>query len=130
MTIDHPRHDELAGRIDYVDIATARGYGRRPTNRRNPIICDADNTILYDLTVDRIEDGTTDNVQERHPHLLTCLPCAALLLPHGLQIRHVDGCPRGEGELLVDGHAVQGFVAAALGVPQLQDAQCTCPPPV
>jgi hypothetical protein len=78
MAVDHPRHDELAGRIDHMDIATARGYGRRPANSRNPIICDADNTILYDLTVDRIEDSTADNVQERHRHLLACLPCVAL----------------------------------------------------
>jgi hypothetical protein len=78
MTIDHPRHDELAGRIDYVDIATARGYSRRPTHRRNPIICDADDTILHDFTVDRIENGTANNVQERHRPLLACLPCAAL----------------------------------------------------
>src|SRR5512134_168516 len=78
MTIDHPRHDELAGRIDHVDVATACGYGRRPTHRRNPIICDADDTILHDFTVDRIENGTANNVQERHRHLLACLRCVAL----------------------------------------------------
>ena len=37
--------------------------------------------------------------------------------------RHVDGYPRGEGEQLVDGQGVQGFVAAALGVPQVRRAQ-------
>jgi hypothetical protein len=78
MAIDHPRHDELAGRIDHVDIATTRGYGRRPANRRNPIICNADDTVLYDLSMDRIEDGTADNVQESHRHLLACSPCVAL----------------------------------------------------
>jgi hypothetical protein len=93
MTIDHPRHDELAGRINHVDIATARGYGRRPANCRNPIICDADNAILYDLTVDSIEDGTANNVQERHRYLLACLPRAGLPLPDGFRTRHIDGCP-------------------------------------
>jgi hypothetical protein len=62
MAIEHPRHDELAGRIDYADIAAACGYGRCPANRRNPIICDADDAILDDLTVDRIEDGTANDV--------------------------------------------------------------------
>jgi hypothetical protein len=76
MAIDHSRHDELAGRINHADVAAARGYGRGPADRRHPIICDADDAILDDLTVDRIEDGTADNVQERHHHLLTCLPCA------------------------------------------------------
>jgi hypothetical protein len=76
MAINHARHDELAGRINHANVATARGYGRRPANCRNAIVCDADDAILYDLTVDRIEDGSTDNVQDRHHHLLTCLPCA------------------------------------------------------
>jgi hypothetical protein len=62
MAIDHPRHDELACRIDDADITAACGYGRRSANRRNPVICDADDAIWYDLTVDRIEDGTADDV--------------------------------------------------------------------
>jgi len=84
MAIDHPRHDELAGRINHVDIAPTRGYGRRPANRCNPIICDADDAIRHDLTVDRIEDGTADNVYERHPYPLAvylalryCFPIAS-----------------------------------------------------
>ena len=47
----------------------------------------------------------------------------ALPLPNGLRIRHVDGCPCGESEQLVDGQSLQGFVAAALGVPQVRGAQ-------
>jgi hypothetical protein len=46
MAIDHPWHDELAGRIDDADIAAACGDGRRPADRRNSIICDADDAIL------------------------------------------------------------------------------------
>ena len=45
-----------------ADVATARGSGRGPADCRNPIICDADDAILYDLTVDCIEDGTADDV--------------------------------------------------------------------
>jgi hypothetical protein len=46
MAIDHPWHDELASRIDDADITAACGYGRCPANRRNAIICDADDAIL------------------------------------------------------------------------------------
>src|SRR5262245_54525241 len=73
MAIDHPRHDELAGRIDDADIAAACGYGRRLANSRKPIIGNADDAILYDLTVDRIKDGTADDVQESHHYLLACM---------------------------------------------------------
>ena len=45
MAIDHPRHDELASRIEHVDVAATRGYGRGPADSRNPIICDADDAI-------------------------------------------------------------------------------------
>ena len=38
----------------------------------------ADDAILYDLTVDRIEDATADDVQEHHLHLLARLSCVAL----------------------------------------------------
>jgi hypothetical protein len=62
MAIDHPRHDELAGCIDDADIAASCGYGRCRANSSNSIIGDADDAILDDLTVDRIEDGTTDDV--------------------------------------------------------------------
>ena len=46
-----------------------------------------------------------------------------LPLPHRLRIHHVDGLPLGEGEQLVNGHAIEGFVAVALGVPQVRGAQ-------
>ncbi len=49
--------------------------------------------------------------------------CSALPLPNGLRIRHVDGFPLGEGEQLVDGQGVEGFVAASLGVTQVRGAQ-------
>jgi CRISPR/Cas system type I-B associated protein Csh2 (Cas7 group RAMP superfamily) len=76
MAIDHPRHDKLAGRIDHVDVAATRRYGRRLADRRNPILVDADDAIVHDLTLDRIEDGTTNDVQARHCHLLACVLCA------------------------------------------------------
>jgi hypothetical protein len=45
MAIDHSWHNELAGRIDHADIAAACGYGRRPANSRNAVICNADDAI-------------------------------------------------------------------------------------
>ena len=77
VAIDHPRHDELAGRINHADVAATCGYGRGPADGRNAIICDADDAILYDLTVERIEDCTADDVQESHRYLLACVSCAS-----------------------------------------------------
>src|SRR5262245_24520632 len=74
MAVNHPRHDELAGRIEHVDVSPTRGYGRGSADCRNPIVLDADDAVLYDLTVDRIEDGTANDVQESHRHLLACVP--------------------------------------------------------
>src|SRR3712207_4132006 len=57
------------------------------------------------------------------------VPCCAvtthrrLALPYGLRIHHVDGFPLGEGEQLVDGHAVERFVTVSLGIPQVRGAQ-------
>ena len=39
-------------------------------------VVDADDAMRYDLTLDRIEDGTTNDVQARHCHLLACVLCA------------------------------------------------------
>jgi hypothetical protein len=73
MAIDHPRHNKLASRIDYVDVASPCGYGRGSADRRNPLFVDADDAVGYDLTLDRIEDGTTNDVHARHCHLLACV---------------------------------------------------------
>src|SRR5262245_1704750 len=94
MAIDHARHDELARRIDDADVAAARGHGRRPADSRNPIICDTDDAILYELTVDRIEYGTADDVQESHAHLLAGLSFVALMFPNGFRRPQADRCRR------------------------------------
>ena len=64
--------------------------------------------------------GPGTNTQQSR--LMGAIWGVTLPLRDSLWIRHVDGLPGGEGEQLINGQGVKGFVAAALGVSQVWGA--------
>jgi hypothetical protein len=50
MTIDHPRHDEGVGKIDYL-----HARGRFTADALNPMVLDQDKNIFLDLSGFNVE---------------------------------------------------------------------------
>src|SRR5919109_559570 len=85
MAIHHPRHDELACRIEHLHIATSRGDRRGGTDSRNAVALHADDAIPNDRTANRIEDGTADELHAGHRWLLP-RSSSAESAPHSVPI--------------------------------------------
>ena len=100
VAIHHPRHDELAGGIEHLHVAAPRGDRRSWANGRNAVTFDTDDAMTNDLTADRIEYGTADDLHLGHSKLLS------LIRPR--QTQHVLA-DVGQDEVVVDG---RGFVQA------------------
>src|SRR5437867_9691330 len=74
MAIHHAWHHELAGCIEYLDIAAPRGNGRCWANSHDPVVLDAHNPVTDHLTVYRIKHRPADDLERGHERLLLQLP--------------------------------------------------------